>query len=47
MSYGLKIQLAGFRMEVVNTTSAGHAKNLAATVDFSTCPDGNKSTFIV
>ncbi|CAM8918049.1 unnamed protein product [Rhodiola kirilowii] len=33
-------KLAGFRMEVVNTTSAGHAKNLAATVDFSTCPDG-------
>ncbi|CAK9140190.1 unnamed protein product [Ilex paraguariensis] len=27
-------------MEVVKTTSAGHAKKLASTVDFSTCPDG-------
>jgi hypothetical protein len=27
-------------MEVVNTSYAGHAKNLAATVDFTTCPDG-------
>lgn len=27
-------------MEIVNTTSAGHAKSLASTVDFSTCPDG-------
>ncbi|XP_039123932.1 sphingoid long-chain bases kinase 1 isoform X1 [Dioscorea cayenensis subsp. rotundata] len=33
-------ELAGFKMEVVKTTSAGHAKTLASTVDFSTCPDG-------
>ncbi|CAA6656460.1 unnamed protein product [Spirodela intermedia] len=33
-------KLAGFKMEIVNTTSAGHAKSLASTVDFSTCPDG-------
>lgn len=33
-------QLAGFRLEVVKTTSAGHARNLASTVDISTCPDG-------
>ncbi|XP_074560268.1 sphingoid long-chain bases kinase 1-like isoform X2 [Curcuma longa] len=33
-------KLAGFKMEVVKTTYAGHARNLASTVDFSTCPDG-------
>ncbi|PKA50204.1 Sphingoid long-chain bases kinase 1 [Apostasia shenzhenica] len=33
-------ELAGFEMEVVKTTAAGHAKKLAATVDFSACPDG-------
>lgn len=33
-------QLAGFKLEVVKTTCAGHAKKLASTVDFSTCPDG-------
>lgn len=33
-------KLAGFRMEVVKTTSAGHARKLAATVDISSCPDG-------
>ncbi|RYR07093.1 hypothetical protein Ahy_B05g074411 isoform A [Arachis hypogaea] len=33
-------KLAGFRLEVVNTTHAGHAKKLASTVDISTCPDG-------
>ncbi|XP_073002189.1 sphingoid long-chain bases kinase 1-like isoform X1 [Typha latifolia] len=33
-------KLAGFKMEVVNTTSAGHAKTIASTVDYSTCPDG-------
>ncbi|XP_019452861.1 PREDICTED: sphingoid long-chain bases kinase 1 isoform X2 [Lupinus angustifolius] len=33
-------KLAGFRLEVVKTTSAGHAKNIASTVDISTCPDG-------
>ncbi|XAR50723.1 Sphinganine kinase [Bertholletia excelsa] len=33
-------KLAGFKMEVVKTTSAGHAKSLASSVDFSTCPDG-------
>ncbi|CAN4108503.1 unnamed protein product [Withania somnifera] len=32
--------LAGFKLEVVKTTSAGHARKLASTVDFSTCPDG-------
>ncbi|XP_076893366.1 sphingoid long-chain bases kinase 1-like [Bidens hawaiensis] len=33
-------KLAGFKLEVVKTNSAGHAKNLAYNVDFSTCPDG-------
>lgn len=33
-------KLAGFKLEVVKTTSAGHARNLAFSVDFSTCPDG-------
>ncbi|XP_042504991.1 sphingoid long-chain bases kinase 1-like isoform X3 [Macadamia integrifolia] len=32
-------KLAGFEMEVVKTTHAGHARHLASTVDFSTCPD--------
>ncbi|KAK8508586.1 hypothetical protein V6N12_044502 [Hibiscus sabdariffa] len=33
-------KLAGFKLEVVKTTSAGHAKKLASTVDINTCPDG-------
>ncbi|KAL9225094.1 hypothetical protein vseg_001057 [Gypsophila vaccaria] len=33
-------KLAGFKLEVVKTTCAGHARKLASTVDFSTCPDG-------
>ncbi|KAL3814740.1 hypothetical protein ACJIZ3_016008 [Penstemon smallii] len=33
-------KLAGFQLEVVKTTSAGHARKLAASVDFSTCPEG-------
>ncbi|XVE93000.1 hypothetical protein REPUB_Repub01dG0152300 [Reevesia pubescens] len=33
-------KLAGFKLEVVKTTSAGHAKRLASTVDINTCPDG-------
>lgn len=33
-------QLAGFKMEIVKTTSAGHARKLASTVDFALCPDG-------
>ncbi|KAM5566320.1 hypothetical protein ABKV19_014820 [Rosa sericea] len=33
-------KLAGFKVEVVKTTSAGHAKKLASSVDISTCPDG-------
>ncbi|XP_039018369.1 sphingoid long-chain bases kinase 1-like [Hibiscus syriacus] len=33
-------KLAGFKLEVIKTTSAGHAKKLASTVDISTCPDG-------
>ncbi|XP_057963220.1 sphingoid long-chain bases kinase 1 isoform X2 [Malania oleifera] len=33
-------KLAGFKMEVVKTASAGHARNLAYSADFSTCPDG-------
>ncbi|CAN1177826.1 Sphingoid long-chain bases kinase 1 [Linum perenne] len=33
-------KLAGFKLEVVKTTSAGHAKKLASTVDISSCPDG-------
>ncbi|XP_051152349.1 uncharacterized protein LOC127266224 isoform X2 [Andrographis paniculata] len=35
----LFLQLAGFELEVVKT-SAGHARKLAASVDFSTSPDG-------
>lgn len=34
------MQLAGFELKVVKTTSAGHARKLAADVDFTTCPDG-------
>ncbi|XP_062200401.1 sphingoid long-chain bases kinase 1-like [Phragmites australis] len=33
-------KLAGFKMDVVKTTHAGHAKSLVSTIDFSTCPDG-------
>ncbi|KAK3156921.1 hypothetical protein QOZ80_2AG0113830 [Eleusine coracana subsp. coracana] len=33
-------KLAGFKMEVVKTTHAGHAKSLVSTIDFCTCPDG-------
>ncbi|CAN6480616.1 unnamed protein product [Victoria cruziana] len=33
-------KLAGFNLEVVKTTSPGHARTLASTVDFNTCPDG-------
>lgn len=33
-------KLAGFHMEVVKTTHAGHAKSLASTFDFGTFPDG-------
>ncbi|XP_037409354.1 sphingoid long-chain bases kinase 1-like [Triticum urartu] len=33
-------KLAGFKMEVIKTTHAGHAKSLVSTIDFSTCPDG-------
>ncbi|GLT29202.1 hypothetical protein SLA2020_040830 [Shorea laevis] len=33
-------KLAGFKLEIVKTTSAGHAKKLASTVDISSCPDG-------
>lgn len=33
-------ELAGFKMKVVKTTAAGHARELAATVDIDTCPDG-------
>lgn len=33
-------KLAGFKMEVVKTKSAGHARKLASNVDFTTCPDG-------
>lgn len=33
-------KLAGFKLEVVKTTSAGHARKLASSVDISTCPDG-------
>jgi hypothetical protein len=34
-------KLAGFKMEVVKTTHAGHAKSLVSSIDFSTCPDGS------
>nr|DAD36062.1 TPA_asm: hypothetical protein HUJ06_006702 [Nelumbo nucifera] len=33
-------KLAGFKMEVVKTQSAGHARKLASSVELSTCPDG-------
>ncbi|KAF7010241.1 hypothetical protein CFC21_024676 [Triticum aestivum] len=33
-------KLAGFHMEVVKTTHAGHAKSLASTFDFGAFPDG-------
>ncbi|KAL5224723.1 hypothetical protein ABZP36_011362 [Zizania latifolia] len=34
------LMLAGFHMEVVKTTHAGHAKSLASTFDLNTFPDG-------
>lgn len=34
------LKLAGFKLEVVETESAGHARTLARTVDLSTCRDG-------
>ncbi|KAK8955605.1 Sphingoid long-chain bases kinase 1 [Platanthera guangdongensis] len=34
------LKLAGFEMDVVKTTSAGHARKLASNVDFTSCPDG-------
>lgn len=40
-------QLAGFKLEVVNTTSAGHARKLASSVDISTCPDGTIPWLII
>ncbi|GAV86936.1 DAGK_cat domain-containing protein [Cephalotus follicularis] len=33
-------KLAGFKLDVVKTTSAGHARSLASSVDISNCPDG-------
>ncbi|KAJ0248706.1 Sphingoid long-chain bases kinase 1 [Hirschfeldia incana] len=33
-------KLAGIKMEVVKTTKAGHARELASTVDISLCSDG-------
>ncbi|KAK1321166.1 Sphingoid long-chain bases kinase 1 [Acorus calamus] len=33
-------QLAGFKTEIIKTTTAGHARKLASSVDFNTCPDG-------
>ncbi|KMT11237.1 hypothetical protein BVRB_5g110650 isoform C [Beta vulgaris subsp. vulgaris] len=35
-TFSSNFQLAGFKLEVVKTTCAGHAKKLASTVDFST-----------
>ncbi|RVW87819.1 hypothetical protein CK203_039780 [Vitis vinifera] len=40
-------KLAGFKMEVVKVFSAGHARRLASSVDFSTCPDGTTNWFIM
>ena len=40
-------QLVGFKMEVVKVFSAGHARRLASSVDFSTCPDGTTNWFII
>jgi hypothetical protein len=34
------MQLAGFKLMVVETTHARHAQNLASTIDLSKCPDG-------
>ncbi|EPS64284.1 sphingosine kinase, partial [Genlisea aurea] len=34
------LKLAGFDLDVVKTTCAGHARKLAASIDFSACPDG-------
>ncbi|XP_010521743.1 PREDICTED: sphingoid long-chain bases kinase 1 [Tarenaya hassleriana] len=33
-------KLAGFKLEVVKTTKAGHARELASTVDINACSDG-------
>ncbi|KAL9261101.1 Sphingoid long-chain bases kinase 1-like protein [Drosera capensis] len=40
LAFGIMAILAGFKLEVVKTESAGHARKLASSVDFSTCPDG-------
>jgi hypothetical protein len=34
------LELAGFKLMVVETTHAQHAQNLASTIDLSKCPDG-------
>jgi hypothetical protein len=34
------LELAGFKLMVVETTHARHAQNLASTIDLSKCPDG-------
>lgn len=35
------MQLSGFKMEVIETAYAGHAKVLSSTVDLKKFPDGN------
>jgi len=35
------VQLSGFKMEVIETAYAGHAKVLSSTVDLQKFPDGN------
>jgi hypothetical protein len=35
------VQLSGFKMEVIETSYAGHAKVLSSTVDLKKFPDGN------
>ena len=35
------VQLSGFKMEVIETAYAGHAKVLSSTVDLKKFPDGN------
>jgi hypothetical protein len=35
------VQLSGFKMEVIETAYAGHAKVLSSTIDLKKFPDGN------
>ena len=39
-TFGIYLQLAGIKLNVVETTGPHHAEKLAANIDISTCLDG-------